>query len=59
MYGYVGGSKEGRCYPTVESVRDRFYTVHEGVIDADPELGEIPLVGQDTFRFCKYSSLAL
>ena len=50
MYGYRGGKKEGRKYPTVANVREEFYNIHEGVPDADPTLGEIPLVSQSTFK---------
>lgn len=51
MYGYKGGPKEGRSYPTVAEVRRRFYEMHEGVRDADEEAGELPLVSLSLFRY--------
>ena len=51
MYGFKGGRKHDRKYPTVENVRDEFYKVHDGSIDADASLGEIPLVSKSTFRY--------
>ena len=53
MYGYVGGKKEGRQYPTVANVREKFYEMHKDAArDPDPELGQIPLVQHSTFRLC-------
>ena len=57
MYGFKGGPKQGRKYPTVASVREAFYKLHdEAVKDADPSAGEVPLVGKTTFRYLYYSS---
>lgn len=52
MFGYKGGKKEGRRYPTMKNVRDDFYTIHEGVDpeEADPTRGEIPRVSCSVFR---------
>ena len=52
MYGFIGGKKDGRKYPTAENVREEFYNVHEGSVDADASMGEIPLVSTRTFRYC-------
>lgn len=52
MYGYKGGKKEGRKYPTVKSVHEEFYKLHPGATkNADQSLGETPLVSLSTFRF--------
>ena len=51
MFGFKGGSKEGREYPTVKRVREKFYELHpEAVKDPDISMGEIPLVGITVFR---------
>lgn len=56
MYGFKGGPKQGRKYPTVASVREAFYELHdEAVKDADQSAGEVPLVGKTTFRYIHYS----
>ena len=58
MYGHAGGRKEGRKYPTVQNVRDKFYEIHkDAVIDADPTGGEIPNVQHSTFRYTVYIRL--
>ena len=44
---YKEGRKEGREYPTIKSVREKFYEIHSGAVK-DPDIsmaGEIPLVG--------------
>ena len=44
---YKEGRKEGREYPTIKSVREKFYEIRSGAVK-DPDIsmaGEIPLVG--------------
>ena len=49
MYGYVGGPKQGRKYPSVSNVREEFYERHQDAC-VYPEPGEIPLVQKTIFR---------
>ena len=51
MFGYVGGSKANREYPTVAKVMAAFYEMHPGTRMADLTEGEIPLVSSNTFRY--------
>ena len=51
MWGFKGGRKEGREYPTVKSIMEKFYSIHEGTEDADITVGEIPKVGYGRFRY--------
>lgn len=56
MYGHKGGSKEGRKYPTVENVMQKFYEMYpDATLDSDPDAGEIPRVRRGVFRFEKCS----
>lgn len=51
MYGHKGGSKEGRKYPTVENVMQKFYEMYpDATLDSDPDAGEIPRVRRGVFR---------
>ena len=52
MYGYKGGSKEGRKYPTIQNVMDGFYEKHpDASLDPDIAAGEIPRVKLSTFGY--------
>ena len=48
----LGGNQEGREYPTVAKIRDKFYEIYPGVpLDTyTPHRGEIPIVGERKFR---------
>ena len=50
MYGFKGGDASQVQYPTVDSVRKEFYDTYPGSLDCEYEMGEIPIVGNSTFR---------
>lgn len=51
MWGYKGGSKENRIYPTVQNVREQFYKLYSSAFrGAKVEDLQIPLVGRTVFR---------
>ena len=50
MYGFKGGDATQVQYPTVDSVRKEFYDTYPGSLDYEYEMGEIPIVGNSTFR---------
>ena len=51
MWGYKGGKKEGRIYPTVDNVREAFYKQYPAAFrGANVEELGIPLVGRTVFR---------
>ena len=51
MYRFKGGDASQVQYPTVDSVRKEFYDTYPRSLDCEYEMGEIPIVGNSTFRF--------
>ena len=50
MYRFKGGDASQVQYPTVDSIRKEFYDTYPRSLDCEYELGEIPIVGNYTFR---------